>query len=374
MRLLVAHPSADVYGSDLQLVETVNGVLARGWCVTVVLPGTGPLGPLLEDAGAQVVVLRFPVLRKALLRPRGLILLLATLPLFLVRAWRLCRQQRPNRLLVNTVTIPWWVLVGRLARVPVVCHVHEAEEDQPRVIRTALAVPLLLSRRVVANSRASLGVLRDAVPAIERRTVVVHNGVATAGASRDARQRRAGDPVRLVLVGRLSPRKGTDVALDAVARLVADGHAVRLRLCGSVFPGYEWYEQQLRARAAEPDLSGRIEFLGYVRDPRVEVDRADVVLVPSRSEPFGNTAVEALLARRPLVASRVQGLAEIVRDRQTGLLVPPCDAAALAEAIKCLIGDPQLAVRLASEGERDAARRFSVDRYRSRIAAEVLES
>ncbi|MBG6098172.1 glycosyltransferase family 4 protein [Nocardioides luteus] len=372
MRLLVAHPSPDVYGSDLQLVETVRGLHQAGQRVTVVVPEHGPLIPLLEAAGASVEVMTFPVLRKAYLSPTGLVRLAAALMVFWVRAARLWRRVRPSRLLVNTVTIPWWILVARAARVPVVCHVHEAEDDQPRPVRLALTAPLLLATRVVANSRASRDVLVRTVKVLARRTTVVYNGVPGPESVTAARTRTPDGPLRLVLVGRLSPRKGTDVALEALAEVRRGGIDARLRVCGSVFAGYEWFEQELRVRASDSDLAGSVEFLGYVDEPARELEQADVVLVPSRVEPFGNVAVEALLAERPLVASRVQGLAEIVTDGETGLLVTPGDVHDLAEAIRRLAADPALAAELASTGRKDAEERFGAERYRDEIAAEVL--
>ena len=99
-------------------------------------------------------------------------------------------------------------------------------------------------------------------------------------------------------------------------------------MAGSVFPGYEWYEAELRERAGRADLEGHVELLGYVHPTWPVLEEADVVMVPSRVEPFGNTAVEAMHAARPLVASRVQGLAEVVTDSVTGLLVPADDAQA----------------------------------------------
>ncbi|MFE3999792.1 glycosyltransferase family 4 protein [Nocardioides sp. YIM B13467] len=372
MRLLVAHPSPDVYGSDLQLVETVRGLHQAGQRVTVVVPERGPLLPLLEAAGASVEVMAFPVLRKAYLSPTGLVRLAAALMVFWVRAARLWRRVRPSRMLVNTVTIPWWIVVARAARVPVVCHVHEAEDDQPKAVRLALTAPLLLATRVVANSRASRDVLTHTVKVLERRTTVVYNGVPGPESVAAARSRTPNEALRLVLVGRLSPRKGTDVALEALAEVRRRGIDARLRVCGSVFAGYEWFEQELRSRASDSDLAGNVEFLGYVAEPATELEQADVVLVPSRVEPFGNVAVEALLAERPLIASRVQGLAEIVTDGGTGLLVTPGDANDLADAIQRLATDPTFAADLASAGRKDAEERFGAERYRDEIAAEVL--
>lgn len=370
--LLVAHPSPDLYGSDLKLVETVRGVSGKGHEVVVVLPEDGPLVALLEQSGATVEIMPFPVLRKSLLSPKGLLSLMFMVPVFLLRTRSLWRRLQPDRVLVNTMTIPWWLLAARLHRVPVVCHVREAEETQARPVRFAVTLPLMLATSLIANSSASRDVLARNLPKIGARTKVIYNGFAAPEQTAPPRNRSANDPAVVVLVGRLSPRKGTDVALEAVARLRAEGRDIRIRLCGSVFPGYEWFETSLRERAEQPDLVGAVDFLGYVSRPQAEVERADIVLVPSLVEPFGNVAVEALLAQRPLVASRVQGLCEIVREGETGILVEPGDSAELTEAIRRMLDDPDLAAELAAAGRHDVVERFGVERYHREIRREVL--
>ncbi|GAB4084283.1 glycosyltransferase family 4 protein [Myceligenerans cantabricum] len=390
--VLLTHASAELYGSDLQLVETATALGEAGAQVVVALPEDGALVRELRNAGADVEIVDMPVLRKAHLTPRGI----AALALHTLRAAPrmvgLVRRLRPQVVVVNTVTIPAWLGISRLAGIAPVCHVHEAEADAALPVRIGLHAPLLLARDVVVNSATARDVVVGAVPLLRRRTRIVYNGVpgpdgvsvpdAAPGpapgptSDRSAAGTAAGagdDPAtaRLVLVGRLSPRKGTDVALEAVARLRQGGRDVRLTLCGSVFAGYEWFEEELRARAARPDLDGAVDFAGYA-DPWEWFARADVVVVPSRVEPFGNVAVQALRAQRPLVASRTQGLAEIVRDGETGLSVPPGDPAALADAVAELLDDPDRAAALAAAGRKDAAERFGVERYRTEMARVVL--
>lgn len=373
-RILVAHPSPDLYGSDWQLVETIHGLIETGQEVLVALPLDGPLAEVLRDAGARVAVMPFTVLRKALLSPRGMAGLSAHAAPEIARLRAVIRASRAEVVLTNTVTIPWWPVAASAAGVPVLAHVHEAEDTQRRIIRAGLNAPLLAASRIVVNSGAARDALLDVQPRLASRTEVVHNGVAGPDQPLEPlRRRRPGDPFRIAVVGRLSPRKGVDVALEAVGLLRRSGVDASLSVCGSVFPGYEWYEAELRERAVAADLDGHVELLGYVRPTWPVLEAADAVVVPSRAEPFGNTAVEAMHAARPLVASRVQGLAEVVTDSVTGLLVPADDAEALAEALGTLAADPALAARLAEQGEREAAERFSVSGYRATMARIVSE-
>lgn len=372
-RILIAHPAADLYGSDLQLVEAVRALRAASAAVRVVLPEAGPLHGRLRRAGAGTRVLPFPVLRASALSGRGIVPFAAGLGPAVAGAVRLLRRARPDALVVNTLTLPWWVAAGRLAGVDVVVYCHEAEAQRPRPVQTALAAPLLGARAVVANSRATARVLTAALPSLAGRIAVVPNGVPDAGAPAPARERAATDPLRCVVVGRLSPRKGTMVALEAVARLRAGGADARLDVCGSVFPGYEWFEAELRERAGRADLAGAVAFHGYVSPTRPLLEAADVVLVPSFGESFGNVAVEGMLAGRPVVACDGLGLGEVLSGApRTGRLVPPGDADALARAVAALAADPADARAVGAAGRAEALARFSPGRYREALVRAVL--
>ena len=369
--LVVAHPSPDLYGSDRQLLETTRAALAADWEVVVVLPNDGPLVPLLRTQGARVEIREFPVLRKSLLHPRRLLGFAVALvrSSWSLRSW--LRERGPALVYVNTLTIPVWLVGARLAGVPTLCHVHEAEEDSPRLVALALAAPLLLAGTVMANSEAARRAIASALPTVARRVVVVHNGVPGPATPPRLHSRNAGERWELAVVGRLAPRKGIDVAIEAVALLAAAGIDAHLTICGTVFPGYEWYEAELRERAGRPDLADRVDLQGYVHPTWPVLEAADLVLVPSRVEPFGNTAVEGLLARRPVVASDTQGLAEVVRPGTTGVLVPPGDAPALAAAIATLVRDDDLRERLADAGYADAHARFGPARYGAAVLREL---
>lgn len=363
---LIAHPSAELYGSDRMVVASVRALQRSGWRVVVALPVHGPLVSLLRAQGAEVALVPAPVLRRSALAPRALVRLLVEAVRRLPAMLGLLRRTDPDVVYVNTVTVPTWVLAGRLARRRVVCHVHEAEEGGPMLLRALLLLPLLLAHAVLVNSRAAQVAL-GALPGLARRSHLLYNGVAGPPPTPD--REAVPDPVRLVLVGRLSPRKGTDVAVAAVAELLASGVDARLELVGEVFPGYEWYADQLRTQVATAGLTDRVVFTGFRSDVWPSLAAADVVLVPSRTEPFGNVAVEGGLAQRPVVASSVQGLTEIVEHDSTGLLVPPDDPTALADAVRALLVDWPRARHLARRAQEQAHRRFSPAAYDERLLA-----
>lgn len=367
--VLVAHPGAELYGSDRVMVETVDALVRDGRRVTVALPGPGPLHDRVRAVGGEPVICPSPVLRKEALRPKGFVRLVADTVTAVRPGLELIRGTGAEVVYVSTVTVPLWFVLAALLRRPTICHLHEAETGVPKVVQTLLALPLLLCRRIVSNSDFSRSVLTSAVGRLDARCVVVPNPVPGPPTRTPSREVLT-DPVRLLYVGRLSPRKGPQVAVDAVSKLVGEGRDLAFDLLGSVFTGYEWFEAELRDRVARDGLADRVRFLGFRPDVWPELARVDVVVAPSLAdEPFGNTAVEAILAARPVVVSGAGGLIEAVDGYAAAHRVPPGDADALAAAIAAVITDWSR-TRVAAEADAAvAADRHSPDRYRSRMVA-----
>lgn len=364
--VLVAHKSGDVYGADLQLLESIRAMTERGWRVVVVMAQGGPLVEMIVGLGAEMRILNFPVLRRAHVSIRGFVYLARSGCSGMVGMRHIIREFLPDLVYVNTVALPWWLLVTRISRIPSVCHVHEAEDSDSRVVLAMLNAPLTLATVIISNSRASMSAMCTAAPWLRERARLVYNGVA--GPTEIPHHvSRGNGPLRLAVIGRLSPRKAQDIALEASALLRSDGRNVELEICGTSFDGYEWYADQLHARASQPDLAGSVIWSGYVSPIWPALARADVILAPSLREPFGNAVVEAHLSLRPVVASGALGHLETVSDGVTGLLVPPGDAFALASAVARIIDDPDLAVRMAEQGRAQALESFSIGRYKAEI-------
>lgn len=365
--VLIANPSADVYGSDLQMLESARALRLGGHRVIVTTPTAGPLVERLAAVGVPVQQLSFPVLRRSASSPLGILRLGWSALTAMPRMIGLLRRLRPAVLYVNTLTLPWWLLAGRLSGVPTICHLHEAENKDSKLVRMALNQPVRLATIPLANGTTARDALAEVVPSLQERVTVVHNGVELPPERPEPAAHRPGEPYRLVVVGRLSPRKLTDLALEAVAQLRTRGRDITLEVVGSPAPGQEWFEDELRARAAQPDLAGAVSFTGYANPVWPAFARADFAVSPSARESFGNSVVEAQLARRPVVAAGSMGHLEIVEHEKTGLLAEPEDARELAAGIERLVDDPELASRLAAQAEQSARQRFSVTRYAEQI-------
>lgn len=174
----------------------------------------------------------------------------------------------------------------------------------------------------------------------------------------------AADPL-IAFAGRLVPEKGAAVMLKAFASVVQTVPKARLLIAGE---GPE--ENNLKKLAADLHLSGRVSFLGFVPKEKLEplMAQAWVQAVPSLwEEPFGNVAVEAMMRGTAVVASRSGGLAEIVDDGETGLLVSPGSVEELACALLSLLNDAALRNRLAARAKESAAEMYNAERYISRI-------
>ena len=355
-------------GAQHSLLDIAEANRDRG---AIALLEDGPFATALEDRGVRVILIAGG---SALRRLKKTSAFPGVGPLFAaVRMARaLARAGREFDVLYANSPKSFLVaaLAGRIARKPVVWHLRDILGQGHFSAANVRAVVLAANWsavRVVANSRATA----DAFVAAGGRAslvTVVHNGIdpapfdALAPETRAAVRAELGIPGDVFLVGcfsRLHPWKGQTVLLDAVARMPGV-HA--LVVGGALFSGEAPYEAELRARAELPSFAGRVHMLGARDDVPRLLAACDVVVHASvLAEPFGRVLVEAMLAGRPIVATRAGGVPEVVTDGETGVLVPPGDARALGDALDALRRDPMRVASLSRQGAAHARLRFSRD-------------
>jgi glycosyltransferase involved in cell wall biosynthesis len=328
LSLLAVNPTGLVGGAEIVLLRLLTAATADGMDVTCLSP-TGPLERRLADAGIRHQLL--PDLKLGT-GPRAVAA--GRLATRTAQAAVLIRQaaSRADVVLVNG----FFALPAlRLARTPTptVWLVHDVVH--PRSWARILDVVKGTVGMAVAVSDAAAAPIRAAgIP-----VVVIRNGTPWPVAPRTPippTSRRPSPPV-IGCAGLLTPWKGQDVLLEAVARL--PDRSVRVELAGGQFPKDGPYVAQLHRRAERADLAGRVEFLGSLADPLDRLRAWDVLVSPSVDpEAASLLLIEAMSVGLPVVATDHGGTPEVLGG--AGLLVPPGDPDALAGAIAALLDDP----------------------------------
>ena len=255
---------------------------------------------------------------------------------------------------------------------PTLLTLHGLAPDQGSDDHSVLIKMLQTADWVTCCSSAVLDEALRLAPHIASRSSVIHNAW-TPGDLSPAPLRF--DEPRLLCLGRLSREKGVDLAVEAFAVLARRFPEIRLVIAGD---GPE--RQALADQAAGLGVSDRVDFVGWVApdDVAALIEKASIVLVPSRWEGFGLVALEAAVMGRPVVATNVGGLPEVVKNNETGILVPVDEIDELVKAVEHLLTNPDRAIAMGAAARRHAMQAFNwsnhveaYDRIYRRLIGEV---
>jgi glycogen synthase len=255
----------------------------------------------------------------------------------------------------DLAALPLGLWAARRRGLPVVVTVHCSLRHTLRVSDARSALLKVVGGRIEAAGTRSA----DAVIVLTHRLaqLLERQGVSQArinviptGVDRDLFRAGKPDPFpeiptpRVAFVGRLVAAKGVDVLLDAARLLPPDAHVV--------FVGDGELRSQLRRRAEQLGIQNRVHFTGFVPHHVVPavLEHSRALVLPSLYEELGSILLEAMQARVPIVASRVGGIPTVVRHGVDGILVPPSEPRALAEALTQVLTDTALSRRLVSGG------------------------
>jgi len=270
-------------------------------------------------------------------------------------------------------------VVGWASRIPLVIETSHGREAWRKGWKAKFFVDRCVSRfvdRHIAVSEANARYLIEDKRLRAEKITVIYPGTDLAKFSPNHRAPvefkaslgiQGGDQV-IVFVGRLEPQKGHQVLLDAM-RSVRDTFPNVKLICAGEGSLREELEQRVRALG----LQHTVMFVGYPADIKDWLAIADMTVLPSFYEGLPVTPIESLASGKPVVATAVDGTPEVVIHEKTGLTVPPGDPVRLATAICRLLSDPQLARRLALEGQQWVLDNFSVERLVNRTQQFYLE-
>ena len=259
---------------------------------------------------------------------------------------------------------------ARLCGVPAWCHVryYDTKAGFEWFLRPGVDRVLFISEHIRTQSVQQCGALLDG------RHDVIYDGVVVPDAARveprhDLRSRLGLPPgvPAVVLAGQVAANKGLWEFIDAAGVLAGRGLAVQFVVVGDDLRTGGSVRREAEDRVAHLGLSHRVKFSGFVRNVQDLLPAFDIAAVPSHAEPLGLAALEGMAAGLPVVASRVGGLTETVVGGETGLLVPPGNAAALADALALLAGQPEMAAMFGARGRQRVLECFSIETHVERM-------
>jgi glycosyltransferase involved in cell wall biosynthesis len=339
----------EVAGGQMVALQLARAARTAGHDVLFVSPSDGPFLDLVRATGMRAHVV--PVLGaldvRALLRLRRLL-----------RAERVELVHTHGHFAVNVLAR----VAARVAGARVLSHMHvqnafRAGPGRRLQILLDDATARLCFALVAVSDATRADLVRQGYP--ERKLVTVHNGIEAAV---DVAPVRLADSPTVIEVARLAEVKGQHVLISAMTRVEAT--AV---LAGRDLEQNGAYEDELRSEAERLGVSGRIVFAGYRDDVPALLAGCDVFCLPSFVEGLPLVVLEAMAHGKPVVATPVGGTPELVVDGETGLLVEPGDAGALADALSALLADRERAARMGAAGRERVLREFSASAMVERV-------
>jgi glycosyltransferase involved in cell wall biosynthesis len=341
---------AGISGSEAHLLTLLPRLRERGWDVRMLMlhghePGAWDFAGELRARGVPLDTI--PI--RADFDPLAYLQVVT----YLVR-------HRPTILHTHLVHADaYGQLAGAVTRVPVrISTKHGFNEfREGRAFGYADRAVASLAHAHIAISRGLARYLDETEGFDEREFHIVHYGIDGNGAARPY----AGTTPRLLCVGRLIPIKGHILLLRAFAQARERVPALELEIAGRGA-----LEPALRALTRELGIADAVHFAGYVAPVAEAIERSAIVVVPSLGEGFGMVALEAMERARPVVATHIGGLGELVQDGTTGLLVPPGEVEPLRDAIVELAVDPKRAAAMGKAGRERALAHFPQDRCTDR--------
>lgn len=348
---------------------------------TVLLMEDGPFRQRLEAAGVRVRLQEIPTAVRTVTREQGGLRSLQSLPGVFSLARKVAHVARSFDLLYANSQKSFLIgaLAAKMAFKPIIWHLHDLMTDE-HFSATNRRVSLFLGKhfahRIIANSEATAQSFIDSGGRADQ-VQVIYNGfdaasLQTVDPAKVAALRRALGLEGRFVVGvfsRLTWWKGQHVMLEALAQL-PEAHV--LFVGKPLFQEEARYQAELLAQAEQLGLQHRAHFLGFRQDIPELLHVVDVVVHTSiAAEPFGRVVVEGMLAGRPVVATKAGGVLEIIDDGRTGLLVPPGDAAALAQVLARVQAQPAAFQAMAAAGQADAQARFSLPAVLQGVEAQV---
>ena len=369
--ILFIHQSAELYGSDKTLLYLVVNLDKTKFFPIVILPNEGPLQNELEKENIKVIIAPVLKLYRKMFTPSNLIKFIKDFFKGFQTIKSIRKEHKIDFIYSNTLAVLLGFFYCFFHKTKHIWHVHEIIES-PTIFTKAF--------RFFLNKKTNSVLIHNSIATsnfwnCKGNNQVIWNGIATfseitSEQKASIRQSvfKSENEIVFALVGRISRWKGQMLLLDTFHELIQKHANIKLVYIGSAPPNQEHFLESLQQKITSYNLNKNVEIIPFQENINTLWQSVDVAVVPSTEpEPFGMVAIEAMMAKKTVVAANHGGLTEIVVHNETGFLVEPNNEKALKEALEKLIVNPELRTSFGENGFQRATEHFSIENYVQKI-------
>ncbi|MCK4402005.1 glycosyltransferase [bacterium] len=355
-KILYLSSSVNLWGARRSLLDILTHLDKKTFSPIVVCSSKGHLTEKLDEIKIPYRIIRMRLWRKGKYFP--------WIPYTVMCLAKLIKEKRISLVHSNSHSdAPYGILACRFRKIPVISHIRD-------IIQPDKTGKYLLKHadRVIAVSNAAAGAFKD-IKDRNKKLLVINNSLdidefkATGDIRKELNISR--DDMVIGIVGQISKLKGHDVFLKAASIILKKNKNVKFLITGEV--RREKDQGLCEALINRLDLSGNVIFTGFRNDVANVMSAIDILAFPTLKESFGRSAIEAMALAKPVVASNVGGVPEIVSDGKSGILVSPGDAEELANGLLELINNNKKREDMGKEGLRVVREKFDIRDMINRI-------
>lgn len=373
--ILIIHQSAELYGSDKTMLYFLSELDKTKYFPIIVLPFNGPLKNELENNNIKVVIAPVLKIYRKMFTPKNILNFVNEYYQGFKVLNTLNKEYKFDLVYTHTLAVLIGILFAKKNKIKHLWHVQEIIA-KPKILNFLFKKILSLdsNHKVIYDSIATMNFWIDNNKKLANKSEAVWNGVETKNIKifteielQEVRETfffSSKDEVVISLVGRINSWKGQQLLLKSFDQLVKKHNNIKLVYLGSAPLNQENFENELRNQILELGLESKVVLIPFQKEIEKFWNSIDIAVVPSTEpEPFGMVVIEAMLAKKPVVASNHGGPTEIIIQDETGLLFEPNNCNSLTDALEKLIKHEQLRKLYGENGFNRVNNTFSLENH-----------
>jgi glycosyltransferase involved in cell wall biosynthesis len=377
-KILMLHSSSDLYGASKIFLNTID-VLKECSEIVVCLSEKGPLVDEIRSRGIDLDIIELGIIRRKYFNFLGILNRLFFLLIGIIRLSHLCRKNKIDLIYSNTTAVWIGAYVAKLNRVKHVWHIHE-------IIKTPKKVAQFIAWNLRENSTNNICVSNEVLnywvelqPSLMKKITLIYNGLDFSGfgvkTSKLRKELKLSSEIILIgMVARINHWKGQGYFIDIANKLLKEFSRLHFVLIGDVYPGYENYEREMYAKILKYNIQKNVTILGFRSDVKDILPDLNIFVLPSiLPDPLPTTVLEAMASKCPVVATNHGGAREMVKNGETGYLIPWDNATEACSIMKNLVLDRELQKEMGQKGLHRVTDLYTIEKYKRNIHSFIEE-